>query len=140
MQNKGPFIIGLIGGLLMVSAGAVGGIGLWAYLPLIIAILGLPPEVAYFVNLFLSILNWIAALGGFAIIFGSVLFLFNRIRTGRFIIGLGAGIGLFGLIILLVGYFLAGISPIVWPLILVDSPAMLGAVLSIIARHMARPA
>ncbi len=140
MKNKLPFAIGVIGGLLMISAGAIGGIGLWAYLPLIIAILGLPPEVAYVINLLLSILNWIAAFGGFAVIFGSALFLVNRIGTGRFIIGLGAGMGIFSLIILFAGYILAGISPIVWPIILLNSPALLGAVLAIIARYMARPA
>jgi hypothetical protein len=139
MKNKIPFTIGFIGGLLMISASAVGGIGLWAYLPLVIAFFGLPPEVAYFINLFLSILNWIAAFGGFTVIFGSALFLVNRIRTGRFIISLGAGMGIFSLIFLFIGYIFAGISPIVWPLILANSPALLGAVLSIIARYMARP-
>ena len=139
MRNKLPFIIGVIGGLLMISAGAVGGIGLWAYLPIIITILGLPPDVAYGVNLLLSVLNWIAAFGGFAVIFGSGLFLVNRIGTGRFIIGLGAGMGIFSLILLFAGYILAGISPIIWPIILVNSPALLGAVLAIIARYMARP-
>ncbi len=140
MQNKVPFITGFIGGLLMISTGAIGGLGLWAYLPLIIAILGLPPEVAYFVNLLLSVLYWIAAFGGFAVIFGSALFLVNRIGTGRFIIGLGAGLGFFTLILLFIGYFLSGISPVVWPVIIVSSPALLGAVLALIARYMARPA
>lgn len=140
MRNKVPFAIGVIGGLLMISAGAVGGVGLWAYLPLIIAALGLPAEVAYFVNLLLSILNWIAALGGFAVIFGSTLFLVNRVGTGRFIMGLGAGMGIFSLLLLFLGYFLAGISPVVWPVILLNSPGLLGAVLAIIARYMARPA
>ena len=140
MENKAPFVISLIGGLLMISAGAVGGIGLWAYLPVIIALLGFPAEVAYPVNLLLSVLNWVAAFGGFAVIFGSALFLVNRIGTGRFIVGLGAGVGIFTLIFLFVGYILAGISPIVWPIILLNSPGLLGAVLALVARYMARPA
>ncbi|MFX1510629.1 MAG: hypothetical protein ACFFBR_10015 [Promethearchaeota archaeon] len=139
MENKLPFVIGLIGGLLMISAGAIGGIGLWAYLPMIVAILGLPAEVAYYVNLLLSVLSWIASFGGIAVILGSALFLVNRIGTGRFIIGLGAGMGIFSLIILFVGYYVAGISPVVWPLILLNSPALLGAVLAVVARYMARP-
>jgi hypothetical protein len=140
MQNKLPFAIGVIGGVLMISAGAVGGIGLWAYLPLIIAILGMPAEVAYFVNILLSILNWIAALGGFAVIAGFALLLFNRMRTGRFIIGLGASMGILSFILLLVGYFLAGISPVVWPVIILNSPGLLGAILVIIAQYLAKPA
>ncbi len=140
MENKFSFIIGFVGGLLMISASAVGGIGLWAYLPLVIAFLGLPPEVAYFVDLLLSVLNWIAAFGGVAVIFGSTLFLVNRIGTGRFIVGLGAGMGIFSLIVLFIGFILTGISPVVWPVILFNSPAILGAVLSIVARYMARPA
>jgi hypothetical protein len=123
----------------MVSAGAVGGIGLWAYLPMIVAFLGLPAEVAYYVNLLLSALSWIASFGGVAVIFGSALFLVNRIGTGRFIIGLGAGMGIFSLIILFAGYFVAGIAPVVWPLIFLNSPALLGAVLAVVARYMASP-
>lgn len=139
MRNVGAFIIGLIGGLLMISANAIGGIGLWAYLPLIIGILGLPPDVMYFVNLLLSVFNWIAGLGGIAVIFGSALFLMNRIGTGRFIIGLGAGMGLVSLILLFVGYILAGILPVAWIPLLLSSPALLGAILSLVARYMAKP-
>ncbi|MFW9831288.1 MAG: hypothetical protein ACFFD8_05895 [Candidatus Thorarchaeota archaeon] len=138
MRNKIPFFIGLIGGLLMISAGAIGGIGLWAYLPMIISILGLSPDLAYWVNLLLSILYWIAGFGGFAVIFGSALFVINRIGTGRFIVGLGAGMGIFTLILLFAGYYLAGIMPVAWPSILIASPGLLGAVLSVIARYMAR--
>lgn len=139
MRNKIPFLIGLIGGLLIISAGAIGGIGLWAYLPLIISILGLPPEVAYMINMLLSVLYWVASFGGFAVIFGSVLFLVNRIGTGRFIIGLGAGVGIFGLISLFFGYYLANILPVAWPSIILASPSLLGAVLALVARYMARP-
>ena len=138
MNNKVPLAIGIIGGVLMISAGAVGGVGLWGYLPLLVAVLGLPTEVAYFVNILLSILNWIAAFGGFAVIFGFALLLVNRIRTGRFIIGLGAGMGIFSLLFLFIGYFLTGISPVVWPVILLNSPGLLGAILVTIARYMAK--
>lgn len=140
MRNKSAFIVGLIGGLLMISANAVGGIGLWVYLPLIVTILGLPVEIMTFVNLLLSVLNWIAGLGGIAVIVGSALFLVNRIGTGKFIIGLGAGIELTSIILLFVGYWLAGIMPVAWIPLILNTPALLGAILAVIARYMAKPA
>lgn len=139
MQNKMAFLVGLIGGILMISVNAIGGIGLWAYLPLIIGFLGLPSEIAYGIAILLSVLYWIAGFGGFSVIFGCILFLVNRIGTGRFIIGLGAGMGLITMILLFVGYFLAGIAPVTWIWILLGSPGLLGAVLSVFGRYLAKP-
>ncbi len=139
MQNKTAFLVGLIGGILMISVNAIGGIGLWSYLPLIIGILGLSPEIMYWVAILLSVLYWIASFGGFSVIFGSLLFFVNRIGTGRFIVGIGAGTGVISMILLFAGYFLAGIAPVTWIWILLGSPGLLGAVLSVFGRYLAKP-
>lgn len=138
MSNRLAFLLGLIGGILLISANVVGGIGLWQYLPLVVALLGLPTDVVFVMNMILSALKWIAGLGGIAVISGSILLLMNRVSLGKFIIGLGAGMGLFSLILLFVGYFLSGTAIVTWPLLIWESPGLLGAILSILARFKAK--
>lgn len=122
----------------MISANVVGGIGLWQYLPLVVALLGLPVDVVFVVNMILSALKWIAGFGGLAVIFGSILLLINRVSLGKFIIGLGAGMGLISLILIFIGYLLSGTAIITWPLLIWESPGLLGAILSILARYRAK--
>jgi len=138
MQNKLAFVLGLLGGILMISAGAVGGLGFWTLLPLLIAISGLPAEFALLVNLVLVVLSFIAGLGGFAVIIGSFLFLANRVGLGKFIVGLGAGMGFVGFILLLAGHFLSGTLAVTWFLAILQTPGFLGVILSILARTIAK--
>lgn len=138
MQNKAAFVLALLGGILMISAGLVGGVGFWALLPLLVAILGLPPEFALLVNSLLMVLSFIAGLGGFAVVIGSFLFLAGRVGLGKFIVGLGAGMGLFGFILLLAGQFVSGTLAATWLFALLQTPGFLGVVLSILARMAAR--
>ena len=138
MRNKVAFSLGLLGGILMIFAGVVGGVGFWTLLPLLVAILGLPAEFALLVNLVLVVLSFIAGLGGFAIIIGSFLFLANRVGLGKFIVGLGAGMGLIGFILFLAGHFLSGTLAVTWLLAILQMPGFLGVVLSILARMVAK--
>ena len=52
-----------------------------------------------YVQLTFQILIFIAALGGLAVIIGGLLISKNAVGTGKFLIGLGAGLGLLGLLI-----------------------------------------
>jgi hypothetical protein len=139
MQNKSAFGLGLLGGILMISAGVVGSVGFWALLPQLATILGLPPEFTFLVNLVLIVLGFVAGLGGFAVVVGSLLFLTKRVRLGKFIVGLGAGMGLFGLILMLAGQTLSGTLAVTWLLAVLQTPGLLGVILSILARMMAKP-
>jgi hypothetical protein len=138
MRNKVAFALGLLGGIVMIFAGVVGGVGFWTLLPLLAAILGLPPEFALLVNLVLVVLSFIAGLGGFAVIIGSFLILANRVGLGKFIVGLGAGMGLFGFILLLAENYLSGTLAVTWLLAILQTPGFLGVVLSILARMVAK--
>jgi hypothetical protein len=138
MSNKLPFVLGLIGGILLVVTETVGNIGLWNLLPLIGMVLGLPPEVVYTVNLLLTILRIIAGAGGIAVICGSFLLLFNRVRWGKFIITLGAGFGIFSLILLFFGFFASGFTIVAFPLLLLETPSVIGLILSLLARFIAK--
>ncbi|MFW9835176.1 MAG: hypothetical protein ACFFEK_14345, partial [Candidatus Thorarchaeota archaeon] len=98
------------------------------------------PAAAEAITLVLSILLYIASLGGIAVIIGGLLIAINRIGTGKFVIGLGAGVGLIGLIIMLVEAYLAGgIAALTEILTLISqSIAWIGVILSIIARNRAK--
>jgi len=113
-------------------------VGLWALLPWLVAVLGLPVEVAAVVNLVLTILLYVAGLGGVSVIIGSLLFSWGRVRLGRLIVGLGAGIGVISLALSLAQMYLAGILNVTFLLALSQTPGWAGAVLSIVARFLAK--
>ena len=98
------------------------------------------PAVAEVITLVLTILLYISSLGGIAVIIGGLLIAISRIGTGKFVIGLGAGIGLVGLIIMLVEAYLAGgVAALTEILTLISqSIAWIGVILSIIARNRAK--
>ena len=54
------------------------------------------------VGILLSILGYIAAAGGIAVIIGAIIVAMDHYKLGKFIIMLGAGMGLIGLIIMLI--------------------------------------
>ncbi|MFX1561738.1 MAG: hypothetical protein ACFFDP_00325 [Promethearchaeota archaeon] len=136
MKNKGGIIVGLISGILLIIGGATGGVGLFGTLPFIAAVLGLPAEIMMIINIALLILEFIASLGGIAVIIGVLLVAKERIGFGKLLIMLGAGMGLFGLILFGVAMFLSGyLTASLVPFIL-SSPGLLGAIMSIFARLM----
>ena len=98
------------------------------------------PAAADAITLILTILLYIASLGGIAVIIGGILIATDRIGTGKFVIGLGAGVGLFGLIIMLVEAYLAGgMAALTDVLTLISqSIAWIGVIMSIVARSRAK--
>ncbi|TFF91211.1 hypothetical protein EU545_05065 [Candidatus Thorarchaeota archaeon] len=110
MQNMKSFILCLIGGILLIVAGAVGSIGALEFMTLI----GTIPELEFivpYVDILLKVLVFIASLGGIGVIAGGFLLTTPRVGTGKFIIGIAAGMGLIGLIIQLVKVvYFAGIE------------------------------
>lgn len=94
------------------------------------------PAAAEAITLILTILLYIASLGGIAVIIGGILIAMERVGTGKFVIGLGAGVGLFGLIIMLVeAYLTGGLAALTDILILISqSIAWVGVIMSIVAR------
>ncbi len=88
----------------------------------------------------LVILQNVASLGGFAVIIGGYLITTNRVGTGKFIIGISAGMGIFGLIMLTYNMYMAmgtaAFSEIAN--LISTSAAILGPVLTIVARILTR--
>jgi hypothetical protein len=136
MKNQVPIVFGLIGGILLIQVRWIGGIGIIddiaAYALLYF------PTMAETITLILNILIYIATLGGIAVIIGTLLIAMNRISLGKFVIGLGAGVGLIGLIIMLAeAVMIGGIEALLDVLTLISqSIAWIGVILSILARRM----
>ena len=136
MRNKVPFILCLIGGGLMIYAGAVGSAGIYGTIINIAS--GYAPELIPIMTVILTILLNIASLGGIAVIIGGYLATTDRIGTGKFIIGIAAGMGIFGFIMLVYTMYtdmgMAAFANILN--ILSTSASITGPVITIIARFM----
>ncbi len=138
MQNKTPFLLCLLGGALMIYAGVVGSVGIWGELISLAATLA--PALADVLFWILVILINIASLGGVGVILGGYLMTTNRFGTGKFIIGLAAGMGLIGFLILIAQMYMAvGFAAFLMVFNIISSSAgILGVVITIVARAMAR--
>ena len=107
MENKKWMIMCLIGGILMIISSVVGSVSFFA---LVFDILSdyVGAEVAAILSIVLQIFGYIALGGGISIIIGVLILTLNSYRLGKFIIGLGAGMGLISLIIFLITSILSG--------------------------------
>jgi len=138
VKNGLSVALALIGGFMLFQVSWVGSIGFIADIAIYAETYF--PAAAEMITLVLTILLYIASLGGIAVIIGGILIAMDRIRTGKFVIGLGAGVGLFGLIIMLVEAYLAGgVAALTDILTMVSqSIAWIGVIMSIVARSRAR--
>ncbi|MFX0030817.1 MAG: hypothetical protein ACFE8B_16510 [Candidatus Hermodarchaeota archaeon] len=98
MENKKWIILCIIGGILMIISSTVGSITFFETIfSLLEAVVG--EDVANIISLVIQILGYIAIGGGISVIVGAIIVAMEHYRLGKFIIGIGAGMGLFGLII-----------------------------------------
>ena len=134
MRNKIPFILCIIGGALMIYAGVVGGVGFWEDLLAYAA--AIAPRYAEIMAWILIILQNIASMGGVAVIIGGYLVTTDRVGTGKFIIGIAAGMGIFGFIMLIYNMYMAmGMAAFAELLNIISaSAAVAGPVITIVAR------
>lgn len=126
-------LLACIGGTMLIIAGATGSTGIiGTIIEYMIQHLG--GSTANLLELILHTLNFIADLGGAAVIIGGILILKQKTRIGKFTIGLGAGMGVTGFLITLVSSILHGwINTINFILIMSQSIAWIGIILSISA-------
>jgi hypothetical protein len=123
---------------MMIYAGVTGSVGIWGDLITLAA--SLAPGFADILFWVLLILENIATLGGIAVIAGAILFTTNRVGTGKFIVGIAAGMGIVGFIILVYNMYMASGMEAFLEIynLLSNSMAALGVVLTIIGRMMAK--
>ena len=98
MENKKWIILCIIGGILMIISSVVGSVAFFETLfGYIEADVG--EDIAKIVSLVIQILGYIAMGGGISVIIGALIVAMDHYRLGKFLISLGAGMGLISLII-----------------------------------------
>ena len=138
VSRKTAVTVAYAGGVLLLVAGATGSTGiLGRVIEYLVA--HLDGATADLLSLILHILNIIAGLGGVSVILGGWLVSKKRVRTGKFVIGLGAGMGLIGFIIVLGSAFLHGwVNAINFLIVVAQSTGWTGILLSIAATKLAK--
>ena len=105
MRNKVSVILCIIGGILMIIASIVGTATTYQ---IIVDFLSKSfPDYETYLRILLTICIFIALGGGISVIIGSII-TFKSLGLGKWIIGIGAGMGLIGLIIFIVTGIIAG--------------------------------
>ena len=96
------FILAIIAGVLLLASGIHGPTGTYQLiidqLPQFIQ----NQQILQIANTLALILITVSLAGGLAVIAGGILFLLNRVSTGKWVISLGAGVGILWLIMLVV--------------------------------------
>jgi len=130
-RNTTAMIIAIIAGIFLLIAG-LNGLATWELIKDFVIEHITDNEI---VQIIFAVLIFIASLGGISVIFGGFLIFKNKVRLGRFIIALGAGLGLIGLIFtILVAYFENNLT-----ISSFLSIGLIGLILSILARYIAKP-
>ena len=138
MSTKSAVILAFVGGALLIIAGVTGSVGIvGTAIEYLIDQLGGP--TADMLSIVLQTLNFIADLGGVAVIFGGVLIYMERKRVAKFIISIGAGMGLIGFLIILISAFFHGWAyTLSFLFIIFQSLGWIGVILSIAATLLAK--
>ena len=138
MSSKSAAILAFAGGALLIIAGVTGSVGVVGKaIEYLIDQLGGP--TAAILSIVLQALYFIADLGVVAVIFGGGLIYTGRKRVAKFIIGIGAGMGLIGFIIILISALFHGWAyTLSFLFIIFQSLGWIGAILSIAATLLAK--
>jgi hypothetical protein len=139
MRNQTPFVLCIIGGLLLLGAGYTNGANTIFLLYLFVHFIVALAPFYLIIDIVLLVLWVIAWLGGIAVILGGYLLTTSHIRTGKFIIAISAGFGLISLILVILWVVLtigwAGLLLLTW--LILHTAWALGLILTIIARSTA---
>lgn len=126
--NEGAMYVAIAGGICLIIAGITGATSMENIRDIVAENVTTDETVKDVFNW----LIWIAGFGGLAVILGGVLVGYDYEGVGKFLIALGAGMGLLGFIIAIIvwafggGNIMGGASLI----------GIIGVVLSIVARQM----
>jgi hypothetical protein len=138
VPSKIAAIIAYVAGTLLLLAGTTGSVGIIGTI-IVYIIDTLGGRTADILYIFLQILQLIADLGGAAVIIGGSLIFNDRRTTGKFMILLGAGMGLFGFLITLASALIHGwASTINFLLLITQSIGWIGVILAITATLIAK--
>ncbi|MCW4034865.1 MAG: hypothetical protein NWF03_05825 [Candidatus Bathyarchaeota archaeon] len=138
ISTKAAAICAYVSGILLLIAGTTGSIGIVGTI-IQYALDNLSGVSADFLSLVLHMLNIVADLGGISVIIGGTLILKQRKWIGKFVIGLGAGMGLFGFMLTIVSALLHGwTGAITFLFMMTQSIGWIGVIFAIVATVIAR--
>jgi len=129
-KNSKAMAVAIAAGLLLLISG-VNGIAAWQDIQTFVT-----ENIAdnFIIQMIFVVLIFIASLGGIAVIAGGFLIGKDKVGTGKFLIALGAGLGIIGLIVAIyVGYVEGSFT-----IGSFFSIGAIGLILSIVARLMAK--
>lgn len=129
-RNRTAMIIAIVAGILLFVAG-VSGVAEWGAIKTFVTTHIIDNIAAHIV---FAILIFIASLGGISVIIGGLLIGKNKVRTGKFTISLGAGMGL-------IGFMVSVVMAVMENSIIIGgfmSVGGIGLILSIVARVVAK--
>lgn len=131
MRNKVAMYLAIVAGILLLGIGVTGAATWETIRNFVVTFLG----GHWAIILLFQVLIVIASLGGVAVICGGILIGTGRTSIGKLFIGLGAGTGLIGLILVIV---LPGLQQGDIKLALGTTTGIVGIILSILARMIAK--
>ena len=138
MTAKSAAGIAVLAGAFLIIANASGSAGILG-LAIEFVIVRVGGDVSNFLSQVLDILEYVGSFGGVSVIGGGILIYAGRRTIGRFVIGLGAGMGVFGLLFILGSSLLQGFTYTLSLLIVMSqSLAWIGVILSVVAALLAR--
>ncbi len=105
--NTSGLLFLVAGGFLLIISGATGNVGWLERLVDFLSLLLIPAQLEV-AQMLLTILWYVASLGGVAVLIGAYLIKKSRQSLGKFIVGLGAGVGVTNLALLLIPVYLSG--------------------------------
>ncbi|MFX0168820.1 MAG: hypothetical protein ACFE89_05595 [Candidatus Hodarchaeota archaeon] len=132
VPNQRPMIFGIIGGVILILVQRSGRIPIVTWLPLLLGLVFVPEMTPELITLliFLDILAWC---GGFIVIAGVVLLWRENYKGAKFLMGIGSGFGIVGLLTwFIIDYVFSGIYPIQYTTI--QYVEFLGLLLVLLAR------
>ena len=129
-RNSQAMAVAFVAGILLIIGG-ISGLATWETIKDFVTTHIADNSI---IQVVFAILIFIASLGGIAVISGGILIGKNKVGLGKFIIALGAGMGLIGLIFSLIITYLEGNLTIGSFL----SIGVVGLILSIVARMIAK--
>ncbi|TET60248.1 MAG: zinc ribbon domain-containing protein [Promethearchaeota archaeon] len=104
MPNKLGIILLIIGGILMIISSTIGSIGIYEVLYGLIDT-QIPSNLAWtkpILEILITIMRWIADIGGVAVIIGALFIAIKQFRFGKWLVGIGLTFGTLALIIWLI--------------------------------------
>ena len=130
MKNKSAMYIAIIAGILLLMSG-ISGLATWEAIQEFVTNNIADNAV---IQIVFAVLIFIASLGGISVIIGGLLIGKDQVGTGKFLITLGAGLGIIGLIVSIYYAYMEGTLDI-WGFF---SIGFIGLILSIVARMMVK--